>query len=103
MPRPAAEIDATVTLQGVFQTRSPGRDRQLWAVASRSGLAQLVEQLTVNQRVAGSSPASGAMNERALANARALLQCSHALSTSNVHRPANRRNSRKIVENIFSA
>jgi hypothetical protein len=28
---------------------------------NRSGLAQLVEQLTVNQRVAGSSPASGAI------------------------------------------
>jgi hypothetical protein len=32
-------------------------------VASRSRIAQLVEQLTVNQRVVGSSPTPGAMNK----------------------------------------
>ena len=53
-----------------------GRSSGVRPSSTRSGLAQLVEQLTVNQRVAGSSPASGATNERALANARALLHLS---------------------------
>ncbi len=47
---------------GGFGTLSRGSE---WLVergsAGRSGLAQLVEQLTVNQRVVGSSPTSGAI------------------------------------------
>jgi hypothetical protein len=68
-------------------TRRQDRDSQLGRVArDRSGLAQLVEQLTVNQRVVGSSPTSGATKRRALAHARALLYLPHALTAHSVDR-----------------
>ena len=72
MPRAASEMDATFPAPRV-QRKGAAPGTANYGRSPRSGLAQLVEQLTVNQRVAGSSPASGAMKQRALANARALF------------------------------
>ena len=51
---------------------TPLLDLKARPVSVRSALAQLVEQLTVNQRVAGSSPAGGAISRYAKRRAPAL-------------------------------
>lgn len=77
--------------------RLRARDR-ITTICGPSAIAQSVEQLTVNQRVAGSSPASGAMKRKSPRKREGSFASPHARHDSSVRRPGRCRNPPKTAE-----